>query len=493
MKSPNVDTTPNTLYRVLRQATRWALDLYFVEIRAAGAAQIPATGPVIFAANHPNSIMDTVLLGTQTPRQIHYMARAGLFHNPLVARLFESCGVIPIFRAQDGATGGNDESFKRAFEVLAEQRCLGIFPEGQNSRERQVLDIKTGTARIALGAEALHDYALDILIIPVGLNFEDRDQFLTSVLIRFGAPIRVKDWAQAHQTDERAAVRDLTRAIQEGIQAAATHVEDDQIAQLVEDIVAIKGRELLERIAEDDTFREQLPAEQLREPGWWSMLLDQVRSTSAPGAQLDERFALRRHLAARLAELKEREPARLDQLRRALIRYKDHLRQVHVRIDFGKRHPGSLSSRKDAIRLTLYAVCFGPLAAWGFTSGAIPYQLTKILSLRASEEAIRAMTAFMAGVVLFPLTYAGLGWLAWMASGHDLLAALLVALGSPIAGFFFMRYRRVLGGFRDRILTRTLFRTQRNLVRTLLAERQRLLDQVDMIVRDEQARSRNEL
>jgi 1-acyl-sn-glycerol-3-phosphate acyltransferase len=497
MKSPNA--SPNTLYRVLRQGLRWALDFYFVEIRAAGAEQIPAQGPVIFAANHPNSIMDTVLLGTQTPRQIHYMARAGLFHNPLVARLFDACGVIPIFRAQDAATegaptaGGNDESFRRAFDVLAEQKCLGIFPEGQNSRERQVLEIKTGTARIALGAEHREGWSLGVQIIPVGLNFEDRDQFLTSVLIRFGQPIHLRDWEAAYSADPRAAARALTDAIQAGIQAAATHVEDDQIARLVEDIITIKGRELLERISDDDDFLALLPPRESIEPGWWSFLLDQVRSTSAPGAQLNERFALRTHLANRLSRLKEADPDALASLRRAILRYQDHLRQVHVRHDFGNRHPGTLSSRKDALRLTMYAVCFGPLAAWGFLINALPYQLTKLASLRANEEAIRAMTAFLAGLVLFPLTYAAQSWLAWRASGGDLLITLIALIAAPVSGFFFLRYRRVLGGFRDRILTRTLFRTQKNLVKTLLAERQTLLNQVDLIVRDEQARQKSEL
>lgn len=493
MPSPDKDQTPNLLYRLLRVGIRWGLDLYFVEIRAAGVEHIPAQGPVIFAANHPNSIMDTVLLGTQTPRQIHYMARAGLFHNPLVARLFDACGVIPIFRAQDGDTSGNDTSFARAFEVLAHHKCLGIFPEGQNSRERQVLEIKTGTARIALGAEAQHDYKLGVQIVPVGLNFEDRDQFLTSVLIRFGAPIVVSDWADRHRDDERAAVRDLTAAIQQGIQTAATHVEDDQIALLVEDIIAIKGRELLERISQDDDFLALLPPREAMIPGWWSFLLDQVRSTSAPGGQLDERFALRRHLAQRLATLKDSDPAALDALRRAILRYQDHLRQVHLRLDFGARHPATLSSRKDAIRLTLYAICFVPLAAWGFIANALPYLLTKTLSLRANEEAIRAITAFLAGMLLFPLTYAAQAAAVWAISAGDPLMVLLHLIFTPIAGFFFLRYRRVLGGFRDRILARTLFRTRRNLVRTLLAERDALLKQVDAIVRDERARQLDQL
>ena len=70
-----------SLYRVLRWVLRRAVNVWFVEIQADGAFHVPEGGAVVFAANHPNSIMDTVILGTQVPRQIHYMARSGLFRN----------------------------------------------------------------------------------------------------------------------------------------------------------------------------------------------------------------------------------------------------------------------------------------------------------------------------------------------------------------------------------------------------------------------------
>ena len=36
----------------------------------------------------------------------------------------------------------------------------------------------------------------------MGLNFQDRDQFLSGVVVRFGAPIDARDWAEAHATNE---------------------------------------------------------------------------------------------------------------------------------------------------------------------------------------------------------------------------------------------------------------------------------------------------
>ena len=58
------------LYKSLYHALKLARDLYFTDIQAVGMENIPTSGPVIFASNHPNSIMDTVLLATQTPRVV---------------------------------------------------------------------------------------------------------------------------------------------------------------------------------------------------------------------------------------------------------------------------------------------------------------------------------------------------------------------------------------------------------------------------------------
>lgn len=468
----------STLYHMLRRATNLGLELYFVDIQSRGEEHIPDEGPVIFAANHPNSIMDTVLLGTRTSRQVHYMARSGLFDNPLVAALFDRCGVIPVYRSQDGTDKSkNQSSFERAYEVLEQGGCLGIFPEGKNSRERRVLDIKTGTARIALGAEARNDFELGVKIIPVGLNFLDRDRFLTSVLLRFGEPIEAARWREAHAEDDRQAVRDLTAAIQEGIQAQAVHVENDLIAEVSEALVQISGGELLEDLASS----QEEPAAPLREVrGLRKDLFDALRSVDTQREEVDaleESMALRQRLADALARRREDDPFEVARLRAAIRRYRDHLAQVRLRHDLGAQHPATLSSRRDGVKLTLYAILYGPFAMWGLIHNILPYQLARLAALRAPDEAIRAMTAFLAGLVLFSGWYALIGWGLWTWSDRTLWFALVYVATLPVTGFFFLRYRSRVAIWRDRILARTLFRTRRNLAEALLRERERLITQ----------------
>lgn len=471
-------------YKTLRQLINWGLEVYFVDIQSSGEENIPTSGPVIFAANHPNSIMDTMLLGTRTSRHVHYMARSGLFKNPLVAMLFDKCGVIPLYRASDGGDmNQNRSSFDRAFEILERGRALGIFPEGQNSQERRVLKVKTGTARIALGAEARNDFELGVKIIPVGLNFQDRDQSFSSVLLSFGAPIDARKWAQRWREDDREAVRSLTAEIQQGIESQTVHIEHKLALQLSTHLLEISGGKLLDRLAnEDEQLRVLIPTNDERNTGLRRELFDQLRSVNRK-PNLAKTMGTHQVLADAIEHFIEHAPARIAALHSAMIKYRDHLDQVSLRHDFGRRHPSKLSSRRDGVRLTLYAILFGPVAFFGLIHNFAPYQATRFAALRAPDEAIRAMTAFVSGAVFFGAWYALFAWSLWR-SGAEVwfLSTYLGAMF--VSGFFFLRYYRTVIALRNRLLARTLFRTKRNLINTLLTQRERLLAEARALLDD---------
>ena len=467
---------PNsTAYSSLRRLIALVLQLYFVEIQSTGAERVPRDGAIIFAANHPSSIMDTALLGTQVPRQIHYLARSGLFDNPLVARVLDACGAIPIYRAQDGG-GDNRAMFARAFEVLQRGDCLGIFPEGQNSGERHLLPIKTGAARIALGALD-GDEALDeVWVVPVGINFEDRDQFLSSVLLRFGEPIPASRWRTQHAEAPVEAARGLTDAIERGLHEVAVHITDAQIERAAEALMAMAGMRLLGALTTREGVGGLLPAQIPEDAASIrAFLMGELRATSDRRVELDESLQIKQLIADVVAHHQAHHPEIFQQARRALLRYEDHLRQLNLRRDFWERHPSTMSSRIDAARLTLYAVIFGPLAGWGIMLNLLPYHLTRALALRAPEEAIRAFTALVAGGLLFPLYYAALAYGTWSVSGHQWAPPAALVASGVIGGFFSFRYRRVVARYRARILARTLFRTQRHLIKWLLRERAMIL------------------
>lgn len=468
------------IYYTLRRGLKFALELYFVDIQSSGTEHVPPTGPVIFAANHPNSIMDTMLLGACTSRQVHYMARSGLFKNPVVAWVFNACGVIPVYRAQDGTDmSQNQSSFTRAYETLEAGLSIGIFPEGKNSEERRVQKIKTGAARIALGAELRQEFALGVKIIPVGINFQDRDRFLTSVLIRFGEPIEVGAFEQEYRENERDAVRDLTQSIQDALEQEVLHIEHDLVLEMSQTITKISAGELLRTLKKDEVsgFRALLRERFKHARGLRKQMLDRFRSVKrAP--RLAESFNMQRLLSDALSEELLHDSKRFAKRRASLRTYRDHLNQTALRDDFAIRHPVTLSSRKEGFKLTAYALFVGPIAAWGFVHNVMPYLATYKLAMRAPDEAIRAMTAFASGLLIFGLWYSLIAWVFWESSGHREIATAIYMLTIPFAGFVFLRYRQRVATWRKRILARTLFRTRTNLIETLITERDLILSDV---------------
>ena len=113
---------------------------------------VPTSGPVLLCINHPNNLIDSLLVGGVLPRKVHYLATAALFRNPLVARFLTACGAIPVYRKQDDPDkmDRNADAFAACFRALERGHLVGIYPEGTTHSESRVQRIKTGAARIAL-------------------------------------------------------------------------------------------------------------------------------------------------------------------------------------------------------------------------------------------------------------------------------------------------------------------------------------------------------
>lgn len=457
------------IYRSLRAIARWSLGIYFFDIQASGQESIPEKGPLIFAANHPNSLMDTVILGSQTDRQIQYMARKGLFNkSPIVRALFNHIGVIPIYRPDDGQMERNVDSFSRAYEALEEGGCIGIFPEGTNSPDRQVRKLKTGMARIALATEARNDFELGLQIQPVGLNFEDRDRFLSSVLIRFGDPIDVRPYRDQYADNPRQAVEDLTERLGDDLRELAMHIEDSRNRQLVIDIHDIYGNKLARDLIGDlDVDLDLRP--------FRTKLIDRARAANGPRPDLEDRFTLERFIADAVSYYQAHDPGLVARTRMDIRRYRDHLAQVRLRHQMLEDGVELTGRRREALKMTVYALGLGPVAVWGAINNAIPYAFVRFIIHRTEEEAVVAFAGFLSGLLAFPLCYFLQGWALWTLTEHSLVGVIIYLLSLPPAGFFFLRWWRQILAYRDRILSRTLFRTRKNLLETLDRERRALI------------------
>ena len=143
--------------------------------------------PVIIVANHSAGFPDPVLIMYGTDRRPRFLAKATLWSNTAVGKVFDLAGVIPVNRADDGDTDGNVDAFAACYEALRNSELIAIFPEGQIHQESTIGEIHTGAARIALGARA--SGAAGIAIVPVGLYYEAKPGRRGRIFAKVGKPL----------------------------------------------------------------------------------------------------------------------------------------------------------------------------------------------------------------------------------------------------------------------------------------------------------------
>jgi len=200
---------------------------FFRHIDVVGIEHVPAEGPVIFAGNHPNALMDGWLLTARCGRwPLHFMANAKLWKYRVLGKLMDASGAVPVYPREDhGENADNSLAFDTLYEVIESGNCMGVFPEGVSHNESQLLQLKTGTARIALAvADRGKVYAQ---VIPCGLNYIHRHRFRSQVLLEFGEPIVVDEvWAKKYRQDPENTVRELTALLAESLMAVTLNAPD---------------------------------------------------------------------------------------------------------------------------------------------------------------------------------------------------------------------------------------------------------------------------
>jgi len=155
---------------LLTPLLRLVLRIFFRRIEVTGAERVPRAGPVIFVLNHPNGLIDPAFLLCLAPRRVSFLAKAPLFSMPVIGAIARAFEAIPVHRRQDAGSdlAKNAQTFETARAVLVRGGTIAIFPEGTSHSDPKLRPLKTGTARIALGAAAALPQALALEIVPAG-------------------------------------------------------------------------------------------------------------------------------------------------------------------------------------------------------------------------------------------------------------------------------------------------------------------------------------
>ncbi|HEX8459325.1 MAG TPA: lysophospholipid acyltransferase family protein [Pyrinomonadaceae bacterium] len=440
-----------------------ALRLFFRRIEIGGARNVPPREPLIFVSNHPNGLIDPALIFCALPRRISFLAKSTLFRIPVIKFLVNAVESLPLYRRVDTEEDvtKNRLTFERCRALLKQNRCIALFPEGVSHNSTRLLPVKTGAARIALGAISVQaerapedesGNALDDLkIVPVGLYYTSKTSFRSEALIRFGAPIEVHAVALDEQGEpSRDEVRELSARIEAALLEVTLNVADDEELGVV-----TKAQELFSSLYETLSLRQTLSAD----------------------------FDLRRRIAEKLSRGAGRDG---DALRRRIVEHEEELDALGINAE-------NLSLLTDTrwnvfqhflLRGALVLLLL-PLSVPGALLHLPAFIACEVLSRlyrRHGVDEIAPTVKILAAIGLMPLTWLAVAalayfWLSWR-------AALLAFPAAIACGYAAMRSLETLydmrGWFKGVLL---LFNNRRRVLRLFL-ERRTLHQQMKKFVED---------
>nr|WP_284979485.1 lysophospholipid acyltransferase family protein [Arthrobacter sp. fls2-241-R2A-200] len=202
---------PSQWARLWSRPIGWILDHLIYRTLVTGKSNVPAAGPVLFAANHISFLDGPVLFGA-SPRPMHILVKKEMFAGVL-GKVLRGSGQIPVDR------DGDRTALHTGKKLLDAGRCVGILPEGTRGTG-SAGSISSGVAWLALNSAAT---VIPVAILGTRHRDEHRDHIprpRRRLYVSFGEPLTVK-----RRTGEPGRVS-MDRAAAEIRTALAGHVQD---------------------------------------------------------------------------------------------------------------------------------------------------------------------------------------------------------------------------------------------------------------------------
>jgi 1-acyl-sn-glycerol-3-phosphate acyltransferase len=156
------------LLKILIHAGLW---LFCHKIHLKNKQLFTTRGPLLIIANHPNSFLDALIIGSYYKRRVYFLARGDAFKKSIHRFILESLNMIPVYRLREGKEylHLNDYAFNKSINLLSKGFVVLIFIEGICINSNELQPFKKGTARILEGAQKLN-IQLKIHIAGIAFN-----------------------------------------------------------------------------------------------------------------------------------------------------------------------------------------------------------------------------------------------------------------------------------------------------------------------------------
>jgi 1-acyl-sn-glycerol-3-phosphate acyltransferase len=446
------------LYELLKLIVRLALRVFYKSFKVHNRHLIPAKGPLIIVANHPNTFMDPLIVASVVRPQVYFMAMGSLFTTPFLRWFFRQLHMLPIQRKHDTNKQkfDNKEIFQKCYDHLGKGGSLVIFPEGTSIRARRLQEVKTGTARIALGAEAGTEFKAGVRIVTLGINYSKHESFHSEVFIRVDEPIEVKEYADQYQTNPEEAVRALTERIRQQLEEHLIITDNDEQDAFAKQIETIYKRQLSAQIQLSDNAKEQ-------------------------------DYFITKGIVDAIQHFEETDPARVQDFKPKITAYLRNLNRLDLGDEVFSKDKRDKHIFWDSFSTALYFIAGFPVFLYGVINNHIPYIIpskvaAQIVKFTKADE-YTAPVMMITGIFSFGVCYSLQLWVfQWYFGNAWLTLAYFISL--PITGFFalFYAYRR------DHVIDRwqlfTLFYKRAPLIGYLVQQRTEIIEALEQAKKD---------
>jgi glycerol-3-phosphate O-acyltransferase / dihydroxyacetone phosphate acyltransferase len=411
-----------------------------------GKEKIPADNPVIFIANHPSAFMDPIVVATAVRQPIYFIAAGEYVGKGIKGWFFRKfLHMIPVFRpgTRPEDVHKNKDMFNYCFDHLSSGKSLLIFPEGVSITERKVKPLKTGLARIARGAELKNNEKLNLLIIPIGLNYSDPHRFRSDLFVNIGDPVCVADHITSNPENEIEEVEKLTDLCEEKLRETVIHISTENTDKVLDLLHNIYSRDLKLELGID--FKEQ-----------------------------EREFRMQKEMLDAIEYFREHQPETFMRVTRQMSTYTDKLNKNGL----NDKDIKEIKFQKSFRRIGSYIIGF-PIFLLGFFPNFIPYLLVDFSVTRLKiHETFRGSIVLAAGLFIYGGFYTALAILAGIFTPLGWFATLLpfVFYG---AGIYALLYMTAILHSRKRKNLRRVLRSNRELSEELIVERKKLISELE--------------
>ncbi len=440
--------------QVIHAVISIALRLFFRRIEVVGVERVPQAGPLLFVLNHPNGLVDPALVFVSMPRRVSFLAKSTLFDNPIGAFLLRTFEILPIYRRidADAKSKSNAVTFDNCFELLRRERCIAIFPEGISHDEPQLQKMKTGAARIAIGAVSDFSASMALKIVPVGLYYTSKTSFRSEALIRYGEAFDIEPIELDEKSEPpREAVLQLMAKIERSLRDVTLNLktEDDLDAVL-------RAEALFSSVFENLIFKHTL-------------------------TQTVKRL---QDLAAKYALLEKNDPQKMLDLNAKVTRYENDLKMNGVTTEGLSilQHPTWYVFRFLFLRVILLLV-FAPSAIAGAIIHSPAYTFSNLIGRifkTHDTDVAGSSSTIIAALGLMPLTWIAVAAAIWYF--FDWQIGLVSIPITILCGYIALRSSETLVDMRIWMQSAWLLFRQRALFLRLLVQRKTLQEEISSVV-----------